>query len=208
MKQGKDYIQDIAEIRSMMERSSKFLSLSGWAGIMAGVYALAGAYLAYFVFHFQPDAIFYQTSGRNSLPADFLPILFLAIAVLVLSVGTAVILSARKATKNGEKIWNATSRRLLVTTAVPLAAGGILILLLIMKGMTGLAAPLSLIFYGLALFSASKFTYVDVRSLGLIQVVLGLAGSWFVEWSVLFWAAGFGMAHILYGIYIYYKYER
>jgi hypothetical protein len=208
MKKGQDYIQDIAEIRSMMERSSKFLSLSGWAGIMAGLYALVGAYITYSVFDFRPNAIHYETSGNGTLPPNILSILFLAVAVLTLSVGTAVVLSAKKASKNGEKIWNATSRRLLVTTAVPLAAGGILILLLMMKGMTGLAAPLTLIFYCLALFSASKFTYDDVRSLGLIQVLLGLAGIWAIEWSILFWAVGFGLVHIIYGIYIHYKYER
>ena len=208
MKKGQDYIQDIAEIRSMMERSSKFLSLSGWAGIMAGLYALVGAYIAYFVYDFRPKAIYYETSGQGTLPPNFLPILFLAIAVLVLSVGTAVVLSAKKAVKNGEKIWNPTSRRLLATTAVPLVAGGVLILLLMMKGLTGLAAPLTLIFYGLALFSASKFTYDDVRSLGLIQIALGLAGTWAIEWSIPLWAVGFGLVHIIYGIYIHYKYER
>ncbi len=43
----KQHLQDLTEIRSMMERSSRFISLSGLSGISAGVFALIGAYLAY-----------------------------------------------------------------------------------------------------------------------------------------------------------------
>ncbi len=201
-------MQDIAEIRSMMERSSKFLSLAGWAGIMAGLYALAGAAIAYFLLHYRPGANSIEQYERGVLPGNFTPIILLALAVLVLSVGTAVVLSAKKAAKKGEKIWNATSRRLLAATAVPLAAGGLLILLLMAKELMVLAAPLSLVFYGLALFSASRYTYDDVRSLGLIQVALGLVATLAIEWSLLLWALGFGVVHIIYGIYIHFKYER
>ena len=52
MKNETDYLRDIGEIRSLMERSSKFISLSGWAGIFAGIYALAGVYVAINYLHF------------------------------------------------------------------------------------------------------------------------------------------------------------
>ena len=144
MKEQQDYIQDIAEIRSMMERSSKFLSLSGWAGIMAGIYALAGAYVAYSLLGFTPDAVDYSYS-------NLAPVILLALGVLVLALITAVLFSRKKATDINEQIWNATSRRLLVNMAVPLSIGGVLILMFIAKGLLGLTAPLMLIFYGLAL---------------------------------------------------------
>lgn len=199
-----DYTQDITEIRSMMERSSKFLSLSGWAGIMAGIYALAGASIAYTYFHFNPDGLFYNTLPTGSLPK----VIFLASLILILAIGTAFFLSRKKADKRGEKAWNATSRRLIANMAVPLAAGGILIVVLISKGLIGLIAPLTLLFYGLALYNASKFTYDDVKFLGLIQMGLGLTGSWFIEYGLLLWAIGFGVAHIVYGIYMHLRYER
>ncbi|HET6528161.1 MAG TPA: hypothetical protein VFG39_05365 [Balneolaceae bacterium] len=202
MKMERDYTRDISEIRSMMERSSKFLSLSGWAGIMAGIYALAGAYIAYSVFHFNPDEIIYNA------PSGLPEVIFLAILILILAIGTAVFLSCKKANKRGEKVWNATSRWFLASMAVPLAAGGILILVLLSKGLIGLIAPLTLLFYGLALFNASKFTYNDVKFLGLIQIALGLTSSWFIEYSLLFWAIGFGVIHIVYGIYMHLRYER
>ena len=207
MKEKQDYVRDLAEIRSMMERSSKFLSLSGWAGVMAGIYALAGAFVAYKVLSFQPGAIPNGNVNENSSPG-LLNLFLLALAVLLLAVGTAIFLSHNKAKKRGEKIWNATSRRLLANMAVPLAAGGLLALLFFAKNLTGFVAPLTLIFYGLALFNAGRFTYEELRVLGLIQIGLGLIGAWLVEYGLLCWAIGFGVFHIVYGIYIHFKYER
>lgn len=202
MKKETDYIQDIAEIRSMMERSAKFLSLSGWEGILAGIYALAGVFIAYTIFDFNPDKIVY-----NSTP--FFPNVFLlAILVLILAISTAVFFSYKKAFKKGEKAWNPTSRRLLTSLAIPLAAGGILIIALVLKNLVGLISPVTLLFYGLALYNASKFTIDEVKILGLIEICLGLINSFFIEFSLLFWAFGFGVAHIVYGIYMYFRYER
>jgi hypothetical protein len=137
-----------------------------------------------------------------------LPVVITAILILVLAVITAVYFSYKNAGKRGEKLWNATSRRLLANMAVPLVAGGILVLILLSKGFIGYMAPFTLIFYGLALYNASKFTFEAVKFLGLIQISLGLLGSYFVSYGLLFWALGFGVAHIVYGIYIYYRYEK
>ncbi|WP_017730520.1 hypothetical protein [Nafulsella turpanensis] len=208
MKKEQDYIRDLAEIRSMMERSSKFLSLSGWAGIMAGIYGLLGAYVAYEVFQFNPDQIIYSTVEADSLSSGFLKVMVLAMVVLILAVGTAIYLSSKKAEKRGEKAWNPTSRQLLSNMAVPLVAGGILILILFSKDLIGLIAPLTLLFYGLALYNASKYTYEDVKYLGLIQIGLGLISTYFIEYSLLFWAVGFGVVHIVYGLYMHFRYER
>lgn len=208
MKEERDYIQDLAEIRSMMERSSKFLSLSGWAGVMAGVYALAGVYTASSFLSFRPDSIFYVISGSNGTTGGLLSVVGLALIVLLLAVGTAVFLSAKRARRKGESIWNATSKRMILHMAGPLLAGGILILLLMVKGFGGLAAPLSLLFYGLALMNAAVYTYKEVLSFGISLVILGLAGSWFPVYGLWLWAIGFGLFHIGYGIYLHFKYER
>jgi len=205
MKDEKDYNRDIAEIRSMMERSSKFMSLTGWAGIMAGVYALAGAFIAWKVFDFNPDQIQYTGSGSNS---GFLNVFLLAGLVLVLAVGTAIFDSYLKSKKRGEKAWNAISRKLLTNISAPLLVGGILILILISNGLTGLVIPLTLIFYGLALYNAGNFTYSVVKTLGIVQMTLGLISCYFIEYELLIWAVGFGLVHIVYGIYMHYKYER
>ena len=208
MTEEQEYIRDIAEIRSMMERSSKFLSLSGWAGIMAGIYALSGAYIAWKIFDFNPGEIVYSTTNSGDLSSGLWKVIFLAFIILILAIGTAIFLSSKKANRRGEKAWNATSRRLLSNMAVPLVVGGILILILFSKDLIGLIAPFTLLFYGLALYNASKFTYDEVKLLGMIQMGLGLISSYFIEYGLLFWAIGFGAVHIVYGIYLHFRYER
>jgi len=208
MEQQQDYIRDLSEIRSMMERSTKFLSLSGWAGIMAGVYALIGAYLAHYVFGFTNEEYNKGTGTHSQYAGNLNEILLLGFVVLVLAIGTAAVLSGRKAQKRNEKLWNATSRRLMFNMSVPLIAGGLFVLILISKGLIGLVAPVTLIFYGFSLYIAGRYTYEDVKVLGLIQIALGLAGAWFLGLGLLFWALGFGVGHIIYGIYVHYKYER
>ena len=192
----------------MMERSSKFLSLSGLAGIMAGFYALVGAFIAYKILDFNPNEIIANPVLSTDLQSKLVKVIFLAIIILLLAVGTAVFLSYKKAIKRREKFWNPTAKRLLINMSVPLIAGGLLILVLIAKGLIGFIAPFTLLFYGLALYNASKFTYEEVRSLGLIQIALGLLSSYFVGYGLLCWAIGFGIVHIIYGIYMHYRYER
>ena len=206
MKNQKDYIRDLAEIRSIMERSSKFLSLSGLAGVLAGIYGLAGAYIAYSFLDFNPDEIFYSFTEISSYA--LLKVILLAITILSLALGTAIFLSYKRAHKSEEKLWNPTSRRLLINIMVPLIVGGVLILFMISWGLIGLIAPFSLLFYGLALFSAGSYTYKEVQFLGIIQIILGLISLHFVEYSLIFWALSFGVFHIIYGIHIKYKYER
>ncbi|MBZ0182203.1 MAG: hypothetical protein K8F60_07080 [Melioribacteraceae bacterium] len=205
MRKEKNYIQDIAEIRSMMERSSKFLSLSGWAGAMAGIYALTGFYIVNSLLDFSPNKILYDS--LEELP-NFNYVFITAILVVILAVATAVFLSYKRGIKIGESIWNSTSKRLLTDMGIPLAVGGILILIFISKNLIGLIIPFTLLFYGLALYNTSKFTYNEVKYLGIIQMMLGIIALNFIEYSIYLWAFGFGIVHIIYGIYLHFRYER
>ena len=198
-----DYMQDLREIRSIMERSTKFLSLSGISGVLAGLYALAGAYLAFEIFDDQEALVPGIPAGEQVWD-----LLLIAIVVLVLAVTTAVVFSVNKGRKKGQKIWNSAAKRMLANMTVPLVAGGLLSLVFLVKGLVMLMAPATLIFYGMALYNASKFTYEDVKYFGFIQIILGLLGAYFTEYSLLFWAFGFGVMHIIYGIYVNYKYEK
>lgn len=200
MKKDQDFLSDIAEIRSMMERSSKFLSLSGWAGVMAGIYGIVGAYIAHTYLKFKPDDEVQQATNSD--------IIVLGAVMVVLAIGTAAFLSYKRAQKRNEKVWNKTSKRLMEQLMVPLIAGGLIVLLAILKGYYDLLASLTLVFYGIAMFSAGAYTFKEVRILGVIQVVLGLLAGLFTSYGLLFWALGFGFLNLLYGIYIYIKYER
>jgi len=201
----KEIEDELVSIRSMMERSSKFISLSGLSGILAGVYALIGAGLAFYIIYggscSSPMFLGLETSSLNSLIA-------VALAVLIASLVTGYILTGRKAKRKGQPVWGKISRALLFYMAVPLVAGGIFILILLYHRHYEVVAASSLIFYGLALVSASNFTFTLVKYLGLCEIILGLTAACLPGFGLLFWAIGFGVLHIIYGSLMYLKYDR
>jgi hypothetical protein len=208
MKKDTDYLQDIEEIRSLMEKSSKFISLSGWAGIFAGVFALLGSYIALTYLDFNPQSLSVDTENNPFQQKQIFSVVQLALLVFLLAISFALFFTHRRAKRKDELLWTPTAKRLVMNMAVPLFTGGILILLFISKGFIGFVAPFSLLFYGLALFTISKFTFDEVKILGLIEILLGLISVYKVSLGLLFWAIGFGVVHIVYGIYVYFKYER
>jgi tryptophan-rich sensory protein len=203
------YLQDISEIKNMMNKSSQFISLSGLSGIMAGIYALIGAVTARRLIENNTN---YGTPNYNkiiTLESDtFKLIVVIALAVLFSSIVTAILLTYNKAKREGETVWNSTSKRLLTNFMIPLVTGGIFGLLLLQKGNYGLIAPVTLIFYGLSCVNASKYTLRDVRYLGITIVILGLLSTEFSGYGLEFWALGFGICHIVYGSMMYFKYDR
>ena len=205
--ENEKYLNDISEIKNMMNQSSRFISLSGLSGVLAGIYSLVGAWFAYKTIYFDTSTL---GNYKNLVISEsaVIKLFIIAAAVLILSIITAVILSAKKASKSEEKIWNTTSKRLVINFAIPLATGGFFILFLIEKEILSLVAPLTLIFYGLACVNASKYTLGDVRYLGLTMIFLGLLSTWFLGFGLLFWALGFGVCHIIYGSVMYFKYDR
>jgi len=196
-----NYLKDIQDIKKMMDKSSQFISLSGLSGVLAGVYALAGAFFIKYIDALQDG---YVIVGSYY----FKLILGVALAVLVMSIATGFYFSARKAKKEGETVWNSTTKRLLTNFMIPLATGGIFSLLLIQNRYYGLIAPVTLIFYGMACVNASRHTLRDVRYLGLTIIAIGLMATCFMGYGLEFWALGFGVCHILYGSVMYFKYDR
>jgi hypothetical protein len=205
--ENEKYLNDLSEIKNLMNRSSRFLSLSGLSGILAGTYSLIGAWMAYKTIYFDTSTI---GSYRNLVISEgaVFKLVYIAFSVILLSLFTGIILSVRKAKKADESVWNSASKRLVVNFAIPLVTGGFFILFLIEKEMLGLIAPLTLIFYGLACVNASKYTLGAIRYLGITMIILGLLSTWFLGFGLLFWALGFGVCHILYGGIMYFKYER
>ena len=201
-------IQDeLVSIRRLMERSSKFISLSGLSGILAGIYALIGAGVAYYLVYKGPVGVF-KSLRLGMYPPTLFYLLLVAFGVLSLSIISGVVLTFRKASKNGQPVWGKVSKVLFFNMATPLITGGILILIFIDRGYYGVVGPSSLIFYGLSLISASNFTFTDVKYLGLCEIVLGLIAACFPGYGLLFWAIGFGVLHIIYGSLMYFKYDR
>jgi hypothetical protein len=200
--------EDIQAIRDIMERSSRFLSLSGLSGIFAGTCALIGAAVAWF-FILDSGQVKYDEYMRSlgDTPTSGIRFYFVLDALLVLVTAAlgAFYFSQRKARKAGQQFWTNASRRLIFHLALPLLAGGIFSLILILRNDTGMVASAMLIFYGLALVNAGKFTFGEIHYLGLTEIVLGILAGIFIDFGLLFWTIGFGLMHIVYGTVMYYR---
>lgn len=200
----KDVYAELSSIRDLMERSSKFISLSGLSGVLSGIYALAGAGLAYMLIkdHFNKEGPYMNE------PGIFWQLFLIALTVLVLSIVTSYWLTMRKAKLRNENAWNPVSRRLLAASGIPFFTGGLFIGILLLKGEYTPIAAASLIFYGLALVAASQYTFNEVKWLGICEILLGLLALILPGDGLILWAIGFGLLHILYGSIMHFKYER
>tara|TARA_R110000751_G_scaffold304948_1_gene420827 strand:+ start:258 stop:890 length:633 start_codon:yes stop_codon:yes gene_type:complete len=203
-----NYLKDISEIKNMMNKSSRFLSISGLSGILAGIYALIGAYLGYLIIY--ANNIITIDGYRTLILTQnrIIQIFIIAFSVVALAMITGIVLSYSKAKTQNESLWDSTSKRLLINFAIPLVTGGLFILILMDKGVYAFVAPLTMIFYGLALINASKYTLGYVRSLGITMLIVGLISTYFLGYGLFFWALGFGVCHIIYGTIMHFKYDR
>ena len=207
MKKTKEYLEDISEIRNIMERSSNFISLSGLSGIMAGIYALAGSFIAYRIVYFESSVLGTPEFYVNEQQA-IIKLAIVASIVLILAVLTGIFLTSKRYGAKPLSLSDEGFRNLIEHLSVPLFAGGIFIIILIGRGYYGIVAPAFLIFYGLALISGSKYTLRDIKYLGILDIILGLVCALLPGYGLIFWAIGFGVLHILYGTIMYYKYEK
>lgn len=196
------YLDDLAEIKRIMGQSTQFMSLSGLSGVLAGIYALIGAFLAHKLIEDHHSRFIIIESWT------FRMIILIALSVLVLSVLTAFLFTYFKTKKSSDQLWNPVSKRLLINFMIPLLTGGVFSVLLIKQGVYGLIGPVTLIFYGLACVNASKYTIRDIRYLGLTEVIVGLMATAYPGNSLYFWAFGFGLLHIVYGAIMHFKYDR
>jgi len=199
--------QELADIKSMMEQSTRFLSLSGLAGILAGIYAFVGAGIAGYWIYFPASE--YGTVTESISAADLqINLLAVALVVLVLAVGSAYLLSQNKSQRKSQQFWSPASKRFLLALFIPVLAGGLFSFALIHQSAYLMIAPATLIFYGLGLINASHFTLGEIKNLGIGQLILGIVAAFFPVFGLICWALGFGILHVIYGSMMYFKYDR
>jgi hypothetical protein len=198
-------IDTLQDIKRIMERSSRFISLSGLSGVSAGVFALIGSWVAY-------NELTQWHNNVNQTITELTALKFrlfsIAIIVFIAAIGSAFYFTWRKAKSNQVSIWDASSRRLIINLFIPIVAGACFIAGMLYHDIWQFVSAACLVFYGLALINASKYTYSDIRYLGIFEVVLGILNLFYIGYGLYFWALGFGVLHIVYGIIMWYKYER
>jgi hypothetical protein len=209
MSNSEEQLNALKDIRQMMDRSSRFISLSGLSGVFAGVIALMGAYFANDEIEKFVAKRGYSYGVESEMDLEY-NLIKLGVFVLIIALAGGILFTYRKSQRNNLPIWDKTSKSLLVNLAIPLVAGGLFIIALLINHAHTYAiiAPSCLIFYGLSLINASKYTFSDIRYLGFLEVILGLVCMFFAGYGLIFWAFGFGILHIIYGLVMYFKYER
>lgn len=206
MKSKEDQLNALNDIRTLMDRSSRFISLSGLSGVFAGISALIGAYFA----HIALKNYLNQASSFDADAEIEIKLIKIGLAVLGFAMVGGFLFTFRQSKKKNLPIWDKTAKNLLINLAIPLVAGGFFIIALLFNEVKsyGLIAPTCLVFYGLALINASKYTYSDIRYLGICELILGLLAMFYIGYGLYFWTIGFGLLHIIYGTMMYFKYER
>ena len=211
MEKNQEPIQQLTEIRNMMERSSRFISLSGLSGVSAGIFALIGAGFAFFYLDYDQRYFdinrYFSDFAIRKIGHSWMFIMLDALLVLLLAIFFGIFFTTRKANRSGLKVWDSTAKRMVINLFIPLFAGGIFCIILAYHHLIFLIAPATLIFYGLALLNASKYTLHEIRVLGFSEIVLGLIASLLVGYGLIFWAIGFGLLHVFYGLMMYYRYD-
>lgn len=206
MNTKQESLQELQQIKKMMERSSKFSSVSGLSGIAAGICALAGMwFIVMAMAGWKQKHLGNLNAFRDELTAKLLLIAFITFAAAAIS---SFIFIYFRCKKLGIPVFGFTARRVMINITIPLFAGSLFIFRLITTGAYELIAPACLIFYGLGLINSAKYTLSEVKYLGYAQIIIGIINLWILEYGLIFWAVGFGLIHIIYGIIIWWKYEK
>jgi len=211
-----EHLNTLQDIKQMMERSSRFISLSGLSGIAAGCCALVGAWFGYGALIEGNTAI---SSSDVTIPGPHertallygsvdIKLLFIAAVTFIAALSSSFLFTWLRSRKTGTPLWSSITQRIMISVLIPIVAGGIYLLKMVDLREYGMIAPGCLIFYGLALLNASKYTLQEIRYLGLCEIVLGILNLWYVGKGLYFWAAGFGLLHIIYGVLMWWRYER
>ncbi len=205
-----EQINHIQEIRSLMERSGRYLSLSGLSGIFSGIVAVVGTIAAYYILK-QSDLfwlsfdgnIILQLSGKTSML-----LLINALSVFFLSLIFVIVFTRKKAKQKALPVWDQTSRLMMINLLIPLIFGGLFCLILVYHGLWLFTPAATHLFFGLALINGSKYTLKEIKLLGILHMIAGIASGFLLQYSLLIWGIGFGLLHIIYGFLMYHKYDR
>jgi hypothetical protein len=207
-----EQLDAIKDMRNLMERSSRFLSLSGLAGVVIGIIALLGVAALYLQFDLSLLGSGFEIKLATIKPSlqdeNFLFLIGDALLILLAAVIAGILMSVNRSKKLQLSTWDNTAKRMLINLFIPLAAGGILCLIMMAKGELSYLIPVTLIFYGQALVNASKYSFDEIRTLGILQTMLGLFAAWQPAYALLLWAIGFGILHIGYGLLIHTKHQN
>ena len=202
--------QTLDDIRDMMSKSSRFQAISGYSIIIVGLYAaVAAAIAAALVGAVNLFPFFENIDATLNTPAKIRLATIIALSLFTLSLLTVFAMAIAKSKRHNLRFaFDKRMRQMLTDFFLPLAAGGLVSIALIMQQHYGLTSSIMLLFYGLALVNSSHYTYPALRWLGYTELALGIADCLTVKHAILFWFLGFSVMHIIFGIVYVIMFER
>ncbi len=201
-------IESLNEIKSMMQRSSKFTSISGWSGVWVGFVGIIAASIAYFLI--LKDALHLNYRGNldriTTYDLDIKLVGLGLISLLIACIGGFYFMT-KKSAKDGVKFINPVTKRILSKFLFVLLIGGIVSLIFVNNFSFAYVAPATLLFYGLSLYTVERDTIVEIKYLAICEIILGLLAFYFIYNGLMFWFLGFGVLHIIFGVWMLKKYD-
>jgi hypothetical protein len=171
-------------IRETMENAGEFTAVPGWGGVGIGVTALVAAFIA----------------ARQHAPRVWLEVwlveAFVAIAI-------AAPAAATKAHRANSALLSGPGRKFLLSFVPPLLVGGLLTYALAVVGLFYVLPALWLMLYGTAIVTGGAFSVRAVPLMGICLMALGAIAIFApANWNDGLMAAGFGVVHIAFGVWI------
>jgi len=182
--QSSEALDQLQFIRHTMESATSFTAVPGWGTVLLGLTAIAAALVA------------------RSLDARVTwVLLWLGEALLA-----AIISLVGMVKKTGSLAKLATSipaRKCALSLVPPLAAGGVLTLMMMEQHLYAILPGMWLMLYGVAVITGGAFSVRVVPIMGICFAVLGtIALALPASWANGVMGAGFGGLHVLFGLVI------
>jgi len=203
------HLENLSELKSILSKNTRFLSFSGLSGVIAGITALAGEYLFYNLYLATFSSSSNYADVRNLADMKlFYSALLIALSIIGISVIVGVILARKKIRMQGSTVNRDLLKNTLIHILVPILVGGAICFVASFTDHFIYIPAFLLIFYGLGLFNGSRFSFDDLKIVGLVFMGLGLITYAYPNLSMWTWGLGFGVGHILYGLRVYFVHDR
>jgi hypothetical protein len=174
-------------IRETMEGAAVFTAVSGIGEVVVGITAFAAAWLA-------------ARAANAGSPERWLDVWLVEALLAVVILGVAI---ARKARRIQADLFARPVRRFALGLFPPLIAGALLTPTLAAAGAYSVLPGVWLLLYGTGVVTGGAFSVRIVPVMGLAFMALGTAALIApASWGAGFLAAGFGGAHVLFGLVI------
>jgi len=190
-------LRALADIRAVIDRTTRYSTFSALSGFIAGSAALIGS---------GGCGAYRRFVGTQ--PGAGLNFVMVWSAVLAIAALAQIVLTTLKARQRGEAVWTPIARTAFASMLGPGLAGLAGSAIFVQTGRFDMLAGLWLLFYGCGLWAVSFFAPLFLRVLGVGYMILGLYAWLKPEMAALWLGLGFGVLHFVFGAVVLARYQK